>query len=59
MIADDDCTLQKSLSVENSLRQGTIRTKAQVLQVLEDLYRRLPLLLNGYEPSIHAIPLFL
>ena len=46
VVADDDGTLQKSLSVENSLRQGTIRTKAHVLQVLEDLYRRLPLLLN-------------
>ena len=45
-IEDDGGTLQKSLSVENSLRQGTIRTKDQVLQVAEDLYRRLPLLLK-------------
>ena len=46
LVVDDDGTLQKSLSVENSLRRGTIRTKAQVLQVMEDLYRRLPLLLK-------------
>ena len=45
-ITDDEGQLQKSLSVENSLRNGTIRTKAQVLQVVEDLYRRLPLLLH-------------
>ncbi len=45
-IEDDGGTLQKSLSVENSMRQGTIRTKDQVLQVAEDLYRRLPLLLK-------------
>jgi hypothetical protein len=46
LIVDDDGTLQKSLSVENSLRRGTIRTKDQVLHVMEDLYRRLPLLLK-------------
>jgi impB/mucB/samB family C-terminal domain len=46
LIEDDDGTLQKSLSVENSLRNGTIRTKTQVLQIVEDLYRRLPLLLH-------------
>jgi hypothetical protein len=45
-IIDDDGTLQKSLSVENSLRNGTIRTKEQVLLVMEDLYRRLPLLIQ-------------
>ena len=45
-IVDDDGTLQKSLSVENSLRRGTIRTKDQVLQVVEDLYHRLPMLLK-------------
>ena len=45
-VTDDEGTLQKSLSVENSLRNGTIRTKAQVLHIVEDLYRRLPLLLH-------------
>jgi impB/mucB/samB family C-terminal domain len=46
IIIDDGGTLQKSLSVENSLRSGTIRTKEQVMGVMEDLYRRLPLLLK-------------
>lgn len=45
-IVDDQGCLQKTLSVENSFRRGTIRTKESVINVMEDLYRRLPRLLK-------------
>jgi hypothetical protein len=45
-IVDDEGGLQKTLSVENSMKRGTIRTKEHVLSIMEDLYRRLPILLK-------------
>jgi hypothetical protein len=45
-IVDDQGCGQKTLSVENSFRRGTIRTKENVLCAMEDLYRRLPRLLK-------------
>jgi impB/mucB/samB family C-terminal domain len=46
VIVDDEGGLQKTLSVENSMKRGTIRTKEHVLTIMEDLYQRLPLLLK-------------
>jgi DNA polymerase iota len=45
-IVDDEGRLPKTVSVENSFRRGTIQTLEAVKQALEDLYRRLPLLLQ-------------
>jgi hypothetical protein len=42
---DDLGGLQKTLSVENSFRRGTVTTQQSVLAAMEDLYRRLPRLL--------------
>jgi hypothetical protein len=42
---DDLGGLQKTLSVENSFRRGTVTTHKSVLAAMEDLYRRLPRLL--------------
>ena len=45
-IVDDNAGLPKSVSVENSFRRGTLRTELAVMGAMEDLYRRLPLLLK-------------
>jgi hypothetical protein len=45
-IIDDEGLLQKTLSVENSFRRGTVRSMESVQHALDDLLRRLPLLLN-------------
>ena len=45
-IVDDNAGLPKSVSVENSFRRGTLRTEGAVKAAMEDLYRRLPLLLH-------------
>lgn len=41
-VLDDGGGLQKTLSVENSFRRGSVRSKEAVLAALESLYRRLP-----------------
>jgi hypothetical protein len=38
--------LAQTLSVENSFRQGTLQTRQAMLQAMEDLYKRLPILLT-------------
>jgi len=45
-IVDDEGGLPKTVSVENSFRRGTVCTLEAVNAALEDLYRRLPLLLQ-------------
>lgn len=45
-IVDDGGGLPKTVSVENSFRRGTVQTKEAVLEALDDLLRRLPLLVN-------------
>jgi len=45
-IVDDNAGLPKSVSVENSFRRGTLLTEDAVKGAMEDLYRRLPLLLQ-------------
>lgn len=45
-ILDDDGGLPKTVSVENSFRRGTVKTTDSVHQALEELYQRLPLLLQ-------------
>ncbi len=45
-IVDDEGGLPKTVSVENSFRRGTVKSMEAVNQALEDLYTRLPLLLQ-------------
>jgi hypothetical protein len=45
-VVDDHGGLAQTLSVENSFRQGTLQTRQAMLQAMEDLYKRLPILLT-------------
>jgi nucleotidyltransferase/DNA polymerase involved in DNA repair len=45
-IVDDHGGLPKTVSVENSFRRGTVKTRERVQQVMDDLYERLPRLLE-------------
>lgn len=45
-IVDDQGGAQKTLSIENSFKRGSLITKQKVLTVMDDLYKRLPRLLN-------------
>jgi DNA polymerase iota len=45
-VVDDQGGLQKTVSVENSFRRGTMLTMAAVTSAMEDLYERLPRLLD-------------
>lgn len=46
-VVDDQGGLQKTLSVENSFKRGSLTKKEKILEVMEDLYRRLPRLLKN------------
>ena len=45
-IVDDEGGLPKVVSVENSFRRGTVCSMDSIQNALDDLYQRLPLLLN-------------
>jgi hypothetical protein len=45
-VVDDEGDLQKTVSVENSFRRGTVRNMDAVWRALEDLFVRLPKLLQ-------------
>ena len=47
IVVDDQGGLQKTLSVENSFRRGSVTTKEKTMEVIEDLYHRLPRLLKN------------
>lgn len=45
-VIDDHGSAQKTLSVENSFKRGSLTTRERLKFVMEDLYERLPRLLN-------------
>lgn len=52
-VIDDEGGLAKTVSVENSFRRGTVRSLKSVQHALDDLLRRLPLLVNDRTSWAH------